>query len=124
MTQFEQLHEVKRSSTLEAKMALALNKVLAGELAKSINLVEERLGKHDNVLLGRQVAWMIYEHYTTSEQDAALVDIIFFSLCELLSPTTVAIHAVISSVAVVASYATAARPINSNPLPGPLAHLI
>ena len=46
-----------------------------GELGRSISLIKEKLGKQVKILKGRQIAWIVYQHYKTSEQEGAILDI-------------------------------------------------
>jgi len=61
------------SETLDAKVAAGLSSILHCELERQITIIEEQMGQQGNMMNGRQIAWMIYQHYKVSETEGALL---------------------------------------------------
>ena len=53
--------------SLDAKLAASLSKALTGELARQINIVKEQKASEGLFLKGRQILFMVYQHYRISE---------------------------------------------------------
>ena len=62
-TSWQELKQVKRSISLESKIASDLNKIIHGELGRKIGLLKERLATTEKLSLGRQIVWLVYKQY-------------------------------------------------------------
>ena len=49
--------------TLSANMASGLIQVVHGQLAKEIQLIDDQLSKHGKYLNGRQMYWIVCNHF-------------------------------------------------------------
>ena len=70
-TTFDRLAECpKKYATLDRKLRTALCKITQGELGRSIDVKEQRALRDGKMLKGRQVLWMMYDHFRTDENMA------------------------------------------------------
>ena len=60
--------------TLNAKIAAGSSDVLHGEFQRKINVMEERAAIKGEMINGRQIAWMIYDHFKLTAQDGAILN--------------------------------------------------
>ena len=60
--------------TLDAKLAAALSKATTGEFARRINIVKEERAVKGLLLKGRQILFLIYQHYRMSEVEGHTLD--------------------------------------------------
>ena len=60
--------------SLDGKLSAALTKVMTGELGRKVNQVKET-GTKDGVLVrGRQVLWLVYDHYRINDELGLIYD--------------------------------------------------
>jgi hypothetical protein len=71
---WKELNNSGEFASLDAKLATALGNILTGELARQINVVEERLALQMKMIKGRQIAWMIFEHFRITETEGAILE--------------------------------------------------
>jgi hypothetical protein len=60
--------------TLDAKLSAGLGRVLTGDLARQIAVIEEQIGASKQYMKGRQKLWHIYQHFMVSDAAGALRD--------------------------------------------------
>ena len=60
--------------SLDAKIAAGLSKILHGEFAREVQVHEEAAALKRTLFKGRQVAWLIRQHFKQSEVDAAILE--------------------------------------------------
>ena len=63
-----------RYPSLDAKISAGLSKVIHGELARIVTLREEEASMKGEMLMGRQLAWMIFDHFKISEQEGPILE--------------------------------------------------
>jgi len=62
--------------TLDAKLAAALSKAIHGEFARRVNVMKEEHAKSRGLMLtGRQILFLLYHHYRTTEADGEMLDL-------------------------------------------------
>ena len=64
---FEELDESGKFPDLDTKLNLALEGILSGEFKKEVHVKEIALSKESKMLKGRQIAWMILNHFKISD---------------------------------------------------------
>ena len=57
---------------MDFKIASGLNDILHGDFLRRVNLLDEEYQKKGRLMTGRQVAYMIYEHFRMSEVEGAV----------------------------------------------------
>ena len=70
----EQLYESGKYHTLDAKISAAVGKILTGDIARQINVLEEKYGAQGRYMEGRQLLWNIYNHYRLSNAEGSLLE--------------------------------------------------
>ena len=71
----EDLEDSENFSSLDAKLAAAISKIAQGDLSQRINLLKDRKAHDGKYVTGRQMLFMIFEHYRISAEDGALLDL-------------------------------------------------
>ena len=69
------LAETDGFATLDSKLASALRKVVTGSLSRTINVEKEKLAAQGQMMTGRQILLMIYEHFRVTEVDNNILDV-------------------------------------------------
>ena len=70
----EALNNSGEIPTLDAKLAAALSKASRGEFARRINITKEEYATKGMLLKGRQILWLVYQHYKTSEVEGEMLE--------------------------------------------------
>ena len=70
----EALNNSGEFPTLDAKLAAALSRASHGEYARRINITKEEYATRGMLLKGRQILWLVYQHYKTSEVEGDMLD--------------------------------------------------
>jgi hypothetical protein len=70
----EELQESEGRQLLDAKVAAGFAKILHGELAKQIQLLEEKAESGKKLLKGRQISWYIKDHFRINADQGAVLD--------------------------------------------------
>ena len=73
-TDLTQLVDSGHFETLDFKIAAGLNDIMHGEFARKITLIKEKASFHDEMINGRQMAFIIYQHMRTNSVDGALLE--------------------------------------------------
>ena len=60
-------------ATLDAKLAAAIRKIIQGDLNHKINLISEEKAKAGTMMIGRQMLLKVYEQYSISDVEGALL---------------------------------------------------
>ena len=60
---------------LDSKLAAGLAKILHGDLARQIQLLEEKAEANQKLLKGRQIAWHIKDYFRISAEQGAVLDV-------------------------------------------------
>ena len=72
---FEELEDSGEFETLDAKAADSLSKLVHGDLARQLLIMETELfEKYEKMLKGRQIAWLINKHFKMSETEGAILE--------------------------------------------------
>ena len=73
----EKLQDSEGFDTWDARIASGLYTIISGsgEFAHHIKLLESRAEKEGKMLKGRQLAWLIYQHFRVKEGDEAILEI-------------------------------------------------
>ena len=69
------LAETDGFATLDSKLASALRKVVTGSLGRSINVEKEKFASSGQMMTGRQILLMIYNHFRVTEVDNNILDL-------------------------------------------------
>ena len=59
---------------LDALAGLEWDKVISCEFRKNVQVKEYELSKADRMIKGRQVTWMVYDHFKLSDIDGAMLN--------------------------------------------------
>ena len=70
----EHLQVSEGKQLLDAKVAAGLSKILHGDLAKQIQLLEEKAEAEKRLLKGRQIAWYIKDYFRINADQGAVLD--------------------------------------------------
>ena len=70
----EELEDDEGFETLSAKAATGFLNIVHGEFARQIENYEEELSKKEKMLNGRQMAFLVYEHYRISEVEGSILE--------------------------------------------------
>ena len=73
-TCIEDLANLGRFETLDAKIASGLTSICHGEFLRRINVLEEQLDSKRQMLAGRQIAYLIYERFKLPTEDGAIFE--------------------------------------------------
>ena len=77
------LHDSGTREPLDAKIATGLGTILVGDLSRQINVIEEGLAAQRKRLKGRQIAWVMYEHFRISDTEGAILEFRYLLAIEL-----------------------------------------
>ena len=72
---YEDLIDDGAYQVISSKIQQGLEKICFGELQRVINLDREKLDKQGTWMNGRQVTWLLYQHYRINQTDVAIMDI-------------------------------------------------
>ena len=61
-------------SALDALLSTEWDKILTGEFKNSVRVIELQLLKDNIMLKGRQVTWLVFDHFRLSNVDGAMLD--------------------------------------------------
>ena len=61
-------------SVLSAKLAKDIEKIFSGEFKRKVNVKEIEVSKEGRMMTGRQLVWMMYQHFQMSDVDSAMQD--------------------------------------------------
>ena len=61
--------------TVDSKLAAALSKAIHGEFARRINIMKEEHASRGKLFKGRQILFLIYQHYRTTEAEGQMLDL-------------------------------------------------
>jgi hypothetical protein len=70
----EELQESGGKQPLDAKVAAGFSKILHGDLAKQIQLLEEKGESSKKLFKGRRIAWYIKDHFRINTDQGAVLD--------------------------------------------------
>ncbi len=73
-TTFDSLGESGAFASLDAKLAAALSKILQGELARQVNIRKEKMASTGRLMKGRQILWLLYQHFKISQAEGSLLE--------------------------------------------------
>ena len=72
----EELQDPRPFETLDFKLAAAFTRILGtSDLSRTIAAKEDLAQSQGRMLLGRQIGWYIWRHYSLNEADASILDI-------------------------------------------------
>lgn len=73
----EELEDDEDFETLGAKIATAMSEIIHGEFARKIEVLKQKAAKLEipKMINGRQMAFLVYQHFRTSEVETQLLDI-------------------------------------------------
>ena len=69
---FEELGDSGLFPELDALLASEWDKVISGEFKRKVQKLELELQQKDNMIKGRQITWMVYQHFRLSDMDGAM----------------------------------------------------
>jgi hypothetical protein len=69
---YEELGDTGPFPELDALLAADWDKILSGEFQKKVHLIEYKLESQGKMIKGRQITWMVYNHFRLSDTDSAL----------------------------------------------------
>jgi len=75
VSSWQELEDDEGFETLSAKMASGLIKVVQGQLAKEIQLIDDQLSKQGKYLNGRQIYWIICNHFKVCETQGTIIEL-------------------------------------------------
>ena len=61
-------------AALDALLSTEWDKVLTGEFKNSVRVIEFQLLKQDIMLKGRQITWLVFDHFRLSDVDGAMLN--------------------------------------------------
>ena len=59
---------------LDSIIGTGLSQIFRGEFARSVMILEEEAQKKGSLMLGRQLAWLLYEHYRIRVEEGAVLE--------------------------------------------------
>ena len=59
---------------LDTLLAVEWDKILTGEFKKTVQIHEIRLAQEDKMIKGRQITWLVFDHFRLSDIDGALLN--------------------------------------------------
>ena len=68
------MQESEGKQPLDAKVAAGFAKILHGDLAKQVQLLEEKAEAGKKLLKGRQISWYIKDHFRINADQGAVID--------------------------------------------------
>ncbi len=77
----EDLEDDDDFESLNTKLAASLHRIFHGEFHRKINVLEDKAEKLNKMLNGRQLTWLMYQHFKTSALGGHIYD--FKDLCLL-----------------------------------------
>ena len=69
-----ELQDSGRFPSLDTKLSAGLSKVLAGDISRQVRVAKEALGAKGMLMKGRQVLWLVYQHYKITAEEGAVLD--------------------------------------------------
>ena len=71
---FDDLVDSSDFDELDAKLSKDLDSISARYFDKSVHVKEAEYSKERRMVSGRQITWMIYQHFKVSETNGAMLD--------------------------------------------------
>ena len=71
----DELEDSESFPSLDAKLAAAISRIAQGDLSHRINLLKDRKAQFGKLVTGKQMLFMVFEHYRISAEDGALLDL-------------------------------------------------
>ena len=79
----EELHNSSVFTTLDSKLASALSAQITGELQRKLQLFKEQAAVRDMRIKGRQILYLVLEHYRVAPADSTVQDFQDLLHCKL-----------------------------------------
>ena len=71
---YEAMANVGQFESLDGKLSAALTKIMTGELGRKVNQIKETGTKEGILVRGRQVLWLVYDHYRINDELGLIYD--------------------------------------------------
>ena len=59
---------------LDALLSTEWDKLLSGEFRKSVQVIEYKLLQEQKMIKGRQITWLVFDHFRLSDVDGAMLN--------------------------------------------------
>ena len=73
--EFDELENSMGFDSLDMKLAASLSKVLNGDLQHRVNIMKETRAKQGRLVKGRQILYLINQHFRVSVEEGCLYDL-------------------------------------------------